>query len=392
MRRAAFVLLLAVALTASAADKWWDFYDRGVAAVNARNYKAGADALQKAIAENSTEGTNVRAKNSLITYVPHFWLGIAKFNLGDVDGALREWRTSEEQGVLARTQYYAQMKDWVARAQTEKQRNAQTAALTSKKAADGAISKALEMQLEALSAGGDRAEKYLAAQRKLMEARTQFQKAGTDVNAYKGAEQTAHQAASLFASAADEGRQQKAARAAAPPPVKKRIEPVAPPVVVAKPIETPPPVQTTPAAQAPAVLTKAEAEKRIAEQDAKRKKLDGGGEPAATVAEKMKEEGQAGFPVLHSAYRAYAAGDLAASERQLTKLISSSKPAAEAYLLRGCARYTRAMLSRTPDKLLASAEQDFRAALSRNRGLRLDKSAFSPKLVAYFESVRKRRR
>jgi hypothetical protein len=395
MRRAAFALLLVFALTASAADKWYDSYDRGVAAVNARNYKAGADALQKAIAEMPNEGTNVRAKSSLITYVPHFWLGIAKFNLGDVDGALREWRISEEQGVLARTQYYAQMKDWVARAQAEKQRNAQTAALTSKKAADTAISKALDLQLEALSAGGDRAEKYLAAQRKLTEARTQFQKAGTDVNAYKGAEQTAQQAASLFASAADEGRKQKAARAAAPPPVKKRAEPVAPPVVVAKPIETPPPVQPTPAPQAPVAITQAEVEKRIAEQEAKRKKLDVG-KPISPVAAaplkaEKKEDGQTGLPLLHAAYRAYAAGDLAASERQLTKLIASSKPAAEAYLLRGCARYTRAMLSRTPDKLLASAEQDFRAALSRNRGLRLDRSAFSPKLVAYFESVRKRR-
>jgi hypothetical protein len=46
------------------------------------------------------------------------------------------------------------------------------------------------------------------------------------------------------------------------------------------------------------------------------------------------------------------------------------------------------MLSRKPDALLASAAADFRAALKLERRLRLDKSAFSPKLVAYFEALR----
>ena len=231
MKRLAVILLFVVSLPAFAApEKWWEAYARGVAAVNARNYKVGAEALQKSIAEMPTEGTNVRTRKELITYVPHFFLGIAKFNLGDPDGALREWRISEEQGVVARTEYYASMKDWIARAQSEKQRNAQDSASVPKKAADVAISKALEMQLDALSAGGDRAESYLAAQRKLAEARAQFQKAGTDVNAYKNAEQTAQQAAALFNTAAADGKRLKAARAAAPPvrnaPVK--VTPAAP--------------------------------------------------------------------------------------------------------------------------------------------------------------------
>lgn len=390
MKRLAIALMLVAALPASAAEKWFEAYDRGVAAVNARNYKVAAEALQKAIAETPNEGTNVRVKNSLITYVPHFWLGIAKFNLGDVDGSLREWRTCEEQGVLAQTQYYAQMKDWIARAQTEKQRNAQSAASGPKKAADTAISKALEMQLDALSVGGDRAEKYLAAQRKLLEARTQFQKAGTDVNAYRGAEQNAQQAASLFAAAADEGRKQKAARAAAPPPVRAPV--VTPPKVVVppkvEPKPAPPPQEAVAAPQD--VISAAEADKRIAEQNAKH-----GGQAIVPVAPvvvppKSKDNGQAGLPVLQAAFRAYAAGDLANAEKQLTKLLATQS-AAEAYLLRGCARYTRGMLSRAPEKLLAAAADDFRAALARNRALRLDERAFSPKLVAYFESIRARR-
>jgi hypothetical protein len=49
------------------------------------------------------------------------------------------------------------------------------------------------------------------------------------------------------------------------------------------------------------------------------------------------------------------------------------------------------MLSRTPDPLLLLATDDFRAALQRNASLRLDRDAFSPKLIAYFEQVRRRR-
>jgi hypothetical protein len=91
---------------------------------------------------------------------------------------------------------------------------------------------------------------------------------------------------------------------------------------------------------------------------------------------------------LEAAYRAFAGGDLAASETMLSNAIAKSATA-EAYVLRGCARYTRAMLSRAPDALLASAADDFRTALRMNAALRLSDGAFSPKLVAFFEIVRK---
>lgn len=381
MRRSAFAILVFVLLFA-ATEKWWDAYDRGVKAVNAKSYKVAQEALAKSIAEMPNEGTNVRAGRSLIVYLPHFWLGIAKFNLGDPDGALREWRISEEQGVIARTEYYARMKDWIARAQAEKVRNAQNTATAPKKAADTAISRALEMQLNALSAGGDRSESYLSATRKLQEARTQFQKAGTDVAAYKTAEQTAQQAASLFSSAADEGKKLKAARAAAPPPVvvkKPQPAPVvvqqAPPPVV---VETPPPAP---------VITEAEAKKAIADQEAKRKET-----PSPAPATANLQPPTANSPVLdlRPAYRAFARGELARSEQMLTNILSTQQ-SAEAFLLRGCARYTRAMLSRTPDPLLLAATVDFRAALDRDRSLRLDRNTFSPKLVTFFEQVRSRR-
>ncbi len=401
MKRIALTFVVLLAMTASAApEKWWDAYARGVAAVNAKNYKVAADSLQKAIGEMPNEGTNVRTRKELITYVPHFWLGIAKFNLGDNDGALREWRISDEQGVVAKTEYYSRMKDWVARAQAQTQRNAQDSASSSKKSADSAISKALEVQLGALSAGGDRAESYLSGQRKLMEARTQFQKAGTDVNAYKAAEQTAQQAASLFNSAAEEGKKLRAARTATPAPRKPaptpvrtaQIIPIAPPPVK---VETPPaPLPKAQTAPPPTILTADEVTKRIAEQEEKRKKLAEAKKPVVVIATPLPPVPAPAQPVqpeLRRAYRAFAAGDLTASEQLLTGILKAQPAAAEAYLLRGCARYTKAMLSRTPDALLLAATDDFRVALQRNAALRLDRNEFSPKLIAFFEQVRRRR-
>ncbi|MDQ3281051.1 MAG: hypothetical protein M3Q69_06540 [Acidobacteriota bacterium] len=404
MKRIALALIVFFALSAVAEEKWFQAYDRGVAAVNARNYKAGAEALQKAIAEVPNEGLSLRAGNSLITYVPHFWLGIAKLNLGDIDGAMREFRTSEEQGVVARTDYYASMKTWVARAQGDKQRRAEEAASGAKKSADAAISRALEMQLDALSAGGDRSEPYLAAQRKMQDARAQFQKAGTDVGVYKAAEATAQQARTLFVAAAEEGKKIRAARAAAPPPVKKPApQPVQQQVAQAAPVQvapvqqqpvipTPSPVQQAqviappvviPTATQPPVLTEAEAAKVIAQQEEKRRRLEAKLTVTAPAAVQR--------PDLAPAYRAFARGDLASAEQLLTQMVAA-QPVAEALLLRGCARYTRAMLSRTPDALLTAAANDFRAALEQNRALRLDARTFSPKLLAFFEDVRERRR
>jgi hypothetical protein len=103
--------------------------------------------------------------------------------------------------------------------------------------------------------------------------------------------------------------------------------------------------------------------------------------PATTPADELRAR-------LESAYRAFAQGDLAASEQMLSAVIAA-KPAAEAYLLRGCARYTQAMLSRGD---LASAAADFKTALRLNAGLRLDNAAFSPKLVQYFETLKRHSR
>jgi hypothetical protein len=433
------VLLILLVAAPALAQPWYDAYNRGVAAVRAKSYAAGAEALQAAIREIPAENAKLRANREFITYLPHMWLGIARAGLNEPDAALAEFRISEEQGVVQNTPFYSLMRDWASQAQQQKKRNAENAAAGPKRDANAAIGRAIGAQTDALTAGADRSDAYRNAQRKLQEALDAFNRAGMDIRAYNHAGELATQARELFAGAAAEARRQKAARPPAPVPKPQPKEVVVPffeepppkkPVVITNTTVTPPaPQPVAPPQPQPPAVSESLVAARIALQNYKRKLIEAkqpvidathferelAGNPdektiarvAAQVAEherrldeKLKPkpvEPPPPVPVaapidtrpeLETAYRAFAGGDLAASESLLTNTIAKSATA-EAYVLRGCTRYTRAMLSRTPDALLRSAADDFRAALRINAALRLSDGAFSPKLVAFFENVRK---
>lgn len=450
MKRVAIALLLAAALPAAAAEKWVEAYNRGVTQVRASSFQAGAQSLQHAIEEMPQENAAQRVRDQIFTYTPHFWLGIAKLNLGDPDGALREWKVSEEQGAIQNTPYYAQLRDLIGRANSEKQRRAEAAAAPSKQEANSAIGRALSAQMDAVTAGGDRSETYHAAQRKLVEAKDINAKAGIDVRAYKRSAELADEARGLFANAADDAKKQRASRPVRPNPLPQRkpapgeviipfddlpqpkqtVQPQPqPPAPVPAPVpvtQTVPPPQPKPEVKKPEPQPETESEAlvaaRMAVQQYRRRlvtlnlstseaqRLEGELTPQSDakaiqrvldqVAAKEREL-DARKPVeivtapdplreqLESAYRAFAAGDLTSSDRALTQLLST-KESAEAYLLRGCSRYTQAMLSRNSAPLLASATADITTALRLNPSLRLDPTSWSPKLVAFFEQVKGR--
>ena len=381
MKRVALIALLLIALPAVAAEKWWDTYKRGVTAVQGGNFQAGIDALQSCVNQMPNESASVRPKNETFTYVPHYWLGVAKLQLGDPDGALHEWKQSEDQGAIQHTPLYAQLRDGVGKAQSQKQHASESASADLKKDANAAVGRALSAQMDAVAAGADRSDTYRAAQRKLQEAMEAAN--SNDPRNYRHASDAAQQARDLFASAADVAKKQKAAR----PPVliakqQPAPQPVAPAPVAAPPPPVPAPIQTSSGAPAPSPAVSKNA-------------AEGGGAPL------VKAELSAPPPVvlppaamkndsrdqLQSAYRAFAAGDLTSSEQMLSGLLTSSG-SGEAYLLRGCVRYTRSMLSRQPD--MRGAASDFRAAIKANPALRLDRRAFSPKLVAFFEDLKKK--
>ncbi len=446
MKRAAVALLLAGALPAFAAEKWVEAYNRGVTQVRTSSFQAGAQSLQRAIEEMPQENAAQRVRDQIFTYTPHFWLGIARLNLGDPDGALREWKVSEEQGAIQNTPYYAQLRDLIGRANSEKQRRAEGAATPSKQEANGAIGRALSAQMDAVTAGGDRSETYHAAQRKLAEAKDINARAGIEVRAYKRSAELAEEARDLFANAAEEAKRQRASRPVRPNPLPQRkpapgeviipfddvpqpkqtVQPQPPaPVPVPVPVtQAVPPPQPKVEVKRPEPEAESEAlvSARMAVQQYRRRlvtlnlstseaqRLDGElkpGSDAKTIhrvldqvaakereldARKPAEVVTAPDPSheqLQSAYRAFAAGDLTSSDRALTQLLST-KESAEAYLLRGCARYTQAMLSRNSEPLLASATADMTTALRLNPSLRLDPTSWSPKLVAFFEKIKGR--
>ena len=452
MKRAVLALLLIVTMPALAAEKWVESYNRGVSQVRASSFQAGAQALQQAIGEMPQENAAQRVRDQIFTYVPHFWLGIARLNLGDPDGALREWKISEEQGVIQNTPYYAQLRDLIGRANSEKQRRAEGAATPAKQEANGAIGRALSAQMDAVTAGGDRSDTYHSAQRKLAEAKDANAKAGIDVRAYKRATDLAEEARGLFSVAADEAKKQRASRPVKQNPLPHRkpatgevlipfddlpqpkptVQPQPPaPVPVAVPItqtvplpqpkaaevkKPQPPPEPQPEAESEALVaariavqqyhrrlvamnlpvvdaqrldrelkpqSSANTIRRVVDQvAAKERQLDSRTPVEALVAPPDPAREQ-----LESAYRAFAAGDFASSDRVLTQLLAA-KESAEGYLLRGCVRFTQAMLSRNRDPILANATSDIQTALRLNRSLRLDRTTWSPKLVTFFEQVR----
>ena len=369
MRRLAIATVLLLA--------WADSYKRGIALINAHSYDAGIEAMQHALAEMPNESTALRVRNEPIVYVPHYWIGVAKLNSGDADGALREFKASEEQGVIQNTDYYARLREWVSRA---------NGGADVRKTADAAVSRAMSTQMDALAAGADRSESYRSAQRLLQEAREQL-RSGADARAYHRAADAANQARDLFASSADAARRAKVARAAGgggatppPPPVEVESEALVSARIALQ--------QFRRNAKSPKLASEA------AKMDAQLRAHPDPATIQATMAflEAKKRDVAPPPPIvvkpdLTAAYRAYAHGELEKSVTLLTSMIDA-QPSAEAFLLRGCARYTAAVLAR---KDVDAATFDFKAALKLNHALRLDEQSFSPKLVAYFEQVKRGR-
>jgi len=462
---AATILFFLALPLAAAPEKWVADYTQGLQAVNAGNHASAVKSLERAIALKPGEATNVKVsygvgRSEIIpVYLPHFFLGIAKLNVGDPDGALRELKISEEQGVIQSTEFYAKLKLWRSQAEAKKLREAEGAASESRGAADAAVSAAMRAQLQAISARGDSLDSFRAGKQKLDEARRIKESAGTDIAAYKRAADVAAEARRLFTAAKEEASRPAPVPVPQPPPPQPQPQPLPPPPTpvpipvtpapapapVPVPVLAPPtpvPLPPTPTPQVDVQpISEALANARLALQSYRRrlttavnerrgdadlqrslrgaveeaKRLDGELKPTANAALIQRVSGTVALrereltdllklplqlppptpptPVagndrtkLESAYRAFAGGDFAASEQMLNELISAN-PTPEAYVLRGCTRYTRAMLSRNAN--LSAASDDFRAALRLNASLRLDKAAFSPKLIDYFESVRR---
>lgn len=445
--------ILLIASNVTAADKWWDYYKRGTEAVSRSEWSTVADQMSKSIALKSEEELAAKARRETLIYVPHYWLGTARFNLGDFDGAIREWDISQNQRVVQKTQYYPDLRSYLARAQAQKAKGVAALSADDRKAAESALNEAISSQVAAISGGGDRSETYRLANRRLQEAWAQFNKAGNDPKAYAHAAETAGKSRELFAAAAAEAAKQKVAKTtprvvvppqASPQPGRVVPPPAAPQETIPKPAiaelpEDPAPPRNPDLDKVRSLLARfrqrlddaasrgsadgdfnrfvgaqnAKIQQWTAslDQDPARKKTDEienelaaldrelsqrltriatiTGTPASAV--KRHVLSGAVRAELKKGYVAYASGSLEESEAILTRIVAKDPRADEAYLLRGVVRFTRLTLSGEKNVSMDEASADFRAALDRDGTLTLDPVYFSPKLIAFFGEVREGR-
>ncbi len=99
----ALALALGVAATASAPSHadYKDSYLEGVDAAGAGDWQKAGRAMEQAIAEEPRESERIRFYGMRFgSYVPYYYLGVARSQLGDCEGALEAWEVSTSQGVI----------------------------------------------------------------------------------------------------------------------------------------------------------------------------------------------------------------------------------------------------------------------------------------------------
>jgi hypothetical protein len=93
LRAAAAVLLISGLAGSAAQAQATKAYRDAVKAIEKKDWGTAQGLLRSAIAERSEERKR---------YIPHYYLGVALFELGDCDAALGEWQESQRQGALGR--------------------------------------------------------------------------------------------------------------------------------------------------------------------------------------------------------------------------------------------------------------------------------------------------
>ncbi|HVR28120.1 MAG TPA: hypothetical protein VMS86_01185 [Thermoanaerobaculia bacterium] len=77
-------------------------YKAGLEAIEAQDWEQAASSMSAAILERRDEKMKLPVRLFRRPYIPHFYLGYARFKLDDCDAALAAWAESDRQGVLAK--------------------------------------------------------------------------------------------------------------------------------------------------------------------------------------------------------------------------------------------------------------------------------------------------
>jgi hypothetical protein len=89
---------------ASAAPEYIRYYRTGLSAAETNDWALVEDMMRRAIADQSEEKAHMLLHRG--GYFPHYYLGLARYHLGDCPGALASWAESEHQGaIVGRDEY-----------------------------------------------------------------------------------------------------------------------------------------------------------------------------------------------------------------------------------------------------------------------------------------------
>ncbi len=102
---------------AAAADYKRDYGD-ALRALEKGDLEKAIEELESAIAENAQSAERIRLYGVRYEpYLPHYYLGLARVQSGDCEGAMRAWSESSNQGVIAKTDLAPAMQQQMQRCQ-----------------------------------------------------------------------------------------------------------------------------------------------------------------------------------------------------------------------------------------------------------------------------------
>lgn len=103
---AVVLALVPMVLAASPLDE----YKLGLAAVEAENWGLAVEHFRRAAVERPEEKARLTKALFFRRYLPHYFLGLAYFRMGQCPAAISSWQESERQGVVTRFPEYEQLR------------------------------------------------------------------------------------------------------------------------------------------------------------------------------------------------------------------------------------------------------------------------------------------
>jgi len=110
-RSLAWIAALAIAASATpvGAAEFVEHYKAGLAAVESEDWDRVGTMMGRAIEIQPKSKARIKKALFFKQYLPHYYLGVSRYKLGDCAGALTAWQESEAQGVIKKFPEYGQL-------------------------------------------------------------------------------------------------------------------------------------------------------------------------------------------------------------------------------------------------------------------------------------------